>query len=106
MRSIRFSYGPAASHTYLEADGGESQLTLDWSYNKMYLKEPNTPWITLSLDETPHLANNTRETLICLLEGTLQQPQLQNSPYPDIATAYTKASQINTRLKSVLNGFD
>ena len=47
---LRLLKGPAAAHVYLYI--GEivcCQLTLDWSYDGVYYKYYNDPWITLSI---------------------------------------------------------
>lgn len=48
--SSRLSKGPAAAHSYLIINGNQTcQITLDWSYDGVYFKYYDNPWIILSI---------------------------------------------------------
>ncbi len=46
----RVTKGPAAAHSYLIINGQQTcQVTLDWSYDGIYYKYNDNPWIILSI---------------------------------------------------------
>lgn len=98
-----FTIGPAASHTYITDRRGEFQLTLDWSYDKVYFKDPDSPWHTLALDPNRDDLESVRQhqgidTFKTLIGATVAHPRLVNSPYPEIATAVNQLREISGKL--------
>jgi hypothetical protein len=93
MDSIRFTVGPAASHTYMR----DSQLTLDWSYDKVYLKCKGTPWVTIPLTgcNIEELLDESDLIVFRKLQlATIQHKALNNSPYPTVSTAVRNLSTL------------
>lgn len=85
--------GPAASHTYI----GNSQLTLDWSYGKIYLKCNSSPWLTIHLTETnidEILDESTLPVFRKLQLATIHHPPLCNSPCPLVSMAVRNLSTL------------
>ena len=86
METFRFTVGPAASHTYM----GDSQLTLDWSYDKVYVKCRSSSWVTIPLTgcNIGEVLDKEDEAIFRKLQlATIQHKSLYNSPYPLVSTA-------------------
>lgn len=93
METFRFTVGPAASHTYM----GDNQLTLDWSYDKVYLKCNSSPWVTIPLtgcDIEAVLGESDLVVFRKLQLATIQHKDLNNSPYPIVVKAVTNLSSL------------
>ena len=101
--AYRFTFGDAASNTYLTTDKGESRFTFDWSYDSIYLLFYNSGWITINLSTLDGLylidTPEKQELSIKLIGETLEKTRYKS--WEIIKKAKIKLSMILDKLKSI-----